>query len=182
MSEQRNGRAAEDALDSEAEEVTLAVMAASRLVVALSARALAAVDVPLTLPQLRSLVALHGCGPIKLVAMAATLGVTPSTALRMAERLESLALIDRKVNPDNRREVVLSLTPAGQRLVEEVLGHRRAEIRTLVERLPAQQRAALVPALRALTEAADTLDLGINPTEESDRLAGILDDPLNPTP
>lgn len=38
-----------------------------------------------------------------------TLGVTPSTALRMAERLESLTLVDRRVNPDNRREVVLRL-------------------------------------------------------------------------
>ncbi|MFD0546407.1 hypothetical protein ACFQ1B_29555 [Streptomyces mexicanus] len=69
--------AEEEGLDREAEDVSLAVMAASRLIVALSARALGAVDVSLTLPQLRSLVALHTCGPIKLVAMAATLGVTP---------------------------------------------------------------------------------------------------------
>jgi DNA-binding MarR family transcriptional regulator len=172
----------ERALDREAEEVTLAVMAASRLIVALSARALAAVDVSLTLPQLRSLVALHGVGPIKLVAMAATLGVNASTALRMVERLDSLGLVDRRVNPDNRRELVLSLTPAGRDLVDEVLGHRRAEIRALVARLPAPARTGLVPALRALTTAADGLDLGADPTAEADRLAGVLDDPLNPAP
>ncbi|WP_239697913.1 MarR family winged helix-turn-helix transcriptional regulator [Streptomyces sp. F-1] len=157
-------------------------MAASRLVVALSARALASVDVPLTLPQLRSLVALHTCGPVKLAAMAATLGVTPSTALRMAERLEGLGLTDRRVNPDNRREVVLRLTGAGKDLVERVLRHRRAEIRNLVERLPALQRAGLVPALTALTEAAADLDPGLTPTTEAGRLAGVLDDPLNPAP
>ncbi|MEV0208049.1 MarR family transcriptional regulator [Streptomyces sp. NPDC050788] len=169
-------------LDREAEDVTLAVMAASRLIVALSARALAAVDVPLTLPQLRSLVALHSCGPIKLAAMAATLGVSPSTALRMAERLEALTLIDRRVNPGNRREVVLRLTPAGEELVETVLTHRRSEIRALVGRLPARQRTALVPALKALTAAADTLDLGLDPAGEAGRLAGVVDDPLNPAP
>lgn len=169
-------------LDHEAEEVTLAVMAASRLIVALSARALASVDVPLTLPQLRSLVALHSCGPIKLAAMAATLGVNASTALRMVERLEAQTLIDRRVNPDNRREVVLRLTDAGQHLVERVLGHRRAEIRALVERLPAHQRAGLVPALRALTAAAGDLDLGLDPAGEAGRLAGVVDDPLNPAP
>ncbi|MEV7684550.1 MarR family winged helix-turn-helix transcriptional regulator [Streptomyces bungoensis] len=172
----------DEALDREAEEVTLAVMAASRLVVALSARALAAVDVPLTLPQLRSLVALRTCGPIKLAAMAATLGVSPSTALRMVERLETLGLTDRRVNPDNRREVVLRLTPAGEELVDRVLGHRRAEIRALVARLPAQERAGLVPALTALTAAAGDLDPGLDPAGEAGRLAGVVDDPLNPAP
>lgn len=168
--------------DREAEEVTLAVMAASRVIVALSARALGAVDVSLTLPQLRSLVALHTCGPIKLVAMAATLGVNPSTALRMVERLESLGLIDRRVNPDNRREVVLRLTAEGEALVESVLTHRRAAIRTLVERLPERERAGLVPALRALTDAAGDLDLALDRSGEPDRLAGLMDDPLNPSP
>ncbi|MEU6573280.1 MarR family transcriptional regulator [Streptomyces sp. NPDC046805] len=159
-------------------------MAASRLIVALSARALAAVDVPLTLPQLRSLVALHACGPIKLAAMAATLGVNPSTALRMVERLESIGLIDRRANPDNRREVVLRLTPTGQDLVDQVLSHRRTAIRTLVERLPARERAGLVPALRALTAAAQTVDLdgAFDPSTEADRLAGLVGDPLNPAP
>jgi DNA-binding MarR family transcriptional regulator len=172
----------EAALDREAEAVTLAVMAASRLIVALSARALASVDVPLTLPQLRSLVALHACGPIKLAAMAATLGVTSSTALRMVERLEGLGLTDRRVNPDNRREVVLRLTSSGEELVDRVLSHRRAEIRTLVERLPARERAALVPALTALTAAAGDFDPGLAPSASAGRLAGVVDDPLNPTP
>ncbi|KOV62308.1 MarR family winged helix-turn-helix transcriptional regulator [Streptomyces sp. MMG1121] len=176
------GSPSEEALDREAEEVTVAVMAASRLIVALSARALASVDVPLTLPQLRSLVALHTCGPIKLAAMAATLGVSPSTALRMAERLEGLGLTDRRVNPDNRREVVLRLTPAGEELVDRVLTHRRAEIRTLVERLPTDQRAALLPALTALTTAAAGLDPDLTPATDAGRLAGVLDDPLNPAP
>jgi DNA-binding MarR family transcriptional regulator len=174
--------AEEEGLDREAEDVTLAVMAASRLIVALSARALGAVDVALTLPKLRSLVALHTCGPIKLAAMAATLGVTPSTALRMVERLQSLGLIDRRVNPDNRREVVLRLTPEGQELVDRVLDHRRAAIRALVQRLPARERADLVPALKALTAVADDLDLRLGPADEADRLAGIVDDPLNPAP
>ncbi|MFG3206360.1 MarR family winged helix-turn-helix transcriptional regulator [Streptomyces sp. NPDC048192] len=175
-------KASEAALDREAERITVAVMAASRLIVALSARALASVDAPLTLPQLRSLVALHTCGPIKLAAMAATLGVTSSTALRMAERLEAQGLTDRRVNPDNRREVVLRLTPAGEELVERVLSHRRAEIRALVERLPAPERAGLVPALTALTTAAGQLDPALAATTEADRLTGMIDDPLNPTP
>jgi DNA-binding MarR family transcriptional regulator len=111
----------------------------------------------LTLPQLRALVVLDGCGPSKLAALATTLGVNPSTAMRMVDRLEAAGLVDRRPNPDNRREVVLRLTEAGQRLVDDVNAHRRAEFATLVTRLPADQRAALVPTLRALTAAADEI-------------------------
>jgi DNA-binding MarR family transcriptional regulator len=167
-------------LDQEAEEVTLAVMAASRLLVAVSARALASTDDTLTLPQLRALVVLNTCGPVKLAAMAATLGVNPSTALRMVERLESAGHMDRRTNPENRREVVLRLTPAGRDLVERVLAHRRTEIRALVQRLPAEARAALVPALRALTEAAD--EMAVDPFDAVRRVRGLIDDPLNPAP
>jgi DNA-binding MarR family transcriptional regulator len=167
-------------LDQEAEEVTLAVMAASRLVVAISARALASTDDSLTLPQLRALVVLDACGPVKLAALAATLGVNPSTALRMVERLESAGLIDRKTNPDNRREVILRLTPAGRDLVKRVLVNRRAEVRALVQQLPVEARAALVPALRALTEAAD--EMAVDPFAEVRRVGGLIDDPLNPAP
>ncbi|RMB80509.1 MarR family winged helix-turn-helix transcriptional regulator [Streptomyces shenzhenensis] len=167
-------------LDREAEEVTLAVMAASRVLVAISARALASTDDSLTLPQLRALVVLDTCGPVKLAAMAATLGVNPSTALRMVERLESVGLIDRKTNPDNRREVILRLTPTGRDLVERVLADRRTEIRALVQQLPAETRAALVPALKALAEAAD--EMAMDPFDEVRRIAGLIDDPLNPAP
>ncbi|WP_373464784.1 MarR family winged helix-turn-helix transcriptional regulator [Streptomyces luteogriseus] len=154
-------------------------MAASRLLVAISARALASTDEALTLPQLRALVVVDTCGPVKLAALAATLKVNSSTALRMVERLESAHLIDRKTNPDNRREVILRLTPAGRDLVARVLAHRRTEIRTLVEQLPAEARAALVPALRALTEAAH---IAVDPFDEMRRLGGLIDDPLNPAP
>ncbi|MEU5085512.1 MarR family winged helix-turn-helix transcriptional regulator [Streptomyces sp. NPDC021356] len=172
------GRSGQAALDREAEELSVAVMAASRLFVAISARALASTADSLTLPQLRALVVLDTCGPVKLVVLAATLGVNPSTALRMVERLEALDLVDRRTNPDNRREVVLSLTPGGHELVTRVLSQRRAEIRRLVQRLPAQERAALVPALHALTEAAGETAVDAYDTARRDR--GIVDDPLDP--
>jgi hypothetical protein len=52
---------------------------------------------------------------------------------------------------------------------------------TLGERLPAQERAGLVPAL-PLTAAAAGLELGLDPAGKAGRLAGVVDDPLNPAP
>ncbi|WP_104532111.1 MarR family transcriptional regulator [Streptomyces natalensis] len=153
-----------DGLAQDTEEVTEALMAASRLLVALSARALAEVSSALTLPQLRALVVLDGCGPVKLAELAATLGVNPSTALRMVERLETGGLVDRKVNPDNRREVVLRLTEPGGEVVRTVLDHRHREIAALVGRLPVNVRSGLVAGLRALVEVADDPAVGPSPT------------------
>ncbi|MGP9019892.1 MarR family winged helix-turn-helix transcriptional regulator [Streptomyces sp. BR1] len=168
----------DDGLGREAEDVTVAVMAASRLLVAVSARALASFDDSMTLPQLRALVVLDSCEPLKLAAMAGTLGVNPSTAMRMVDRLETGGLVDRRTNPANRREVVLRLTEAGHALVDRVMAHRRAEISELVAKLPPESRAALVPALRALTQAAG--ELAVDPFDEVRRIGGLVEDPLQP--
>ncbi|MES4905268.1 MULTISPECIES: MarR family transcriptional regulator [unclassified Streptomyces] len=159
------------------EEVIASMMAASRLLVAISARALASVDETLTATQLRALVVLDSCGPAKLAALASGLGVNPSTAMRTVGRLESLGLVDRRANPDSRREVVLRVTDRGAEVVARVLDYRRAEISVLVERLPAEARAGLARGLRALNAVAEEPDLraagpsGAGPARVSEVLA-----------
>ncbi|MFF9773885.1 MarR family winged helix-turn-helix transcriptional regulator [Streptomyces sp. NPDC013978] len=135
------------------DEVTRAVLTASRLLVAISARSLAAVEERVTLPQFRMLVVLSVRGATKLVVLADQLQVAPSTAMRMVDRLIAAGLADRQTNPDNRRETLLRLTDEGRRAVEEVMARRRAELATVVERLAPNQRAALVDALTAFNAA-----------------------------
>ncbi|GGW97814.1 transcriptional regulator [Streptomyces malachitofuscus] len=146
-------RAAPDGALDDVEEVTRAVLTASRLLVAVSARSLAAVEDRVTLPQFRMLVVLSTRGATKLVALADLLHVAPSTAMRMVDRLIAAGLADRQTNPVNRRETLLRLTDEGRRTVEEVTARRRAEIAAIVERLGPRQRAALVGALTAFNEA-----------------------------
>jgi len=86
-------------VESDTEEVVAAVLAASRLIVGMSARALADVDDSLTLPQLRTLVVLADRPPMKQADLAAELGVNPSTVLRMADRLAAAGLMARQPNP-----------------------------------------------------------------------------------
>ncbi|MEV6399107.1 MarR family transcriptional regulator [Streptomyces sp. NPDC051907] len=133
--------------------VTRAVLTASRLLVAVTARSLAAVEDRVTLAQLRLLVVLSTHGSAKLVVLADRLGVNPSTAMRMIDRLIAAGLADRQTNPDNRRETVLRLTDEGRALVEDVTERRRQEIAAIVERIAPEQRSALVDALTAFTEA-----------------------------
>ncbi|MER7847766.1 MarR family transcriptional regulator [Kitasatospora sp. NPDC096077] len=138
-----------------ADETVAAVVAASRLVMGLSAGALAEVDDSLSLAQLRTLVALEGCGPVKLAALAGVLGVNPSTALRAVVRLEEAGLVNRRVSLVSRREVVLTLTSGGLALVRRVLDRRRAAIEQLVAGMPAAARSGLVAGLLALLAVAE---------------------------
>jgi MarR family len=75
------------ALPDDATAVTSAVLAASRLMVAVSLRSLAAAEERVTLPQFRLLLLLDGHGETNLVTLAERLLVNPSTALRMVARL-----------------------------------------------------------------------------------------------
>lgn len=146
----------EHATDVDAEDVeavTAAVLTASRLLVAVSARSLAAAEERVTLPQFRMLVVLAAGTESKLVTLAERLAVNPSTAMRMVDRLTAAGLVSREINPESRREVLLRLTPAGQQIVDQVTMHRREEIAAIVARMPPRQRTGMVTALRAFTEA-----------------------------
>ncbi|RSM85245.1 MarR family transcriptional regulator [Kibdelosporangium aridum] len=133
--------------------VTDAVLAASRLLVAVSARSIAAVDDTITIPQFRLLVVLDSEGPQKLASVAQALGVNPSTATRMVDRLVAAGLIDRQPNPTSRRELVVGLTRRGRTVVSNVTKRRRAQIEQIVGQMSPTSRRGLVRALSAFAVA-----------------------------
>lgn len=134
--------------------VTTAALTASRVLVAVAARSLAAAEDTVTLPQFRLLVVLSTRAAMKLAAVAEQLGVNASTALRMVERLEAAGMVDRRVNPDNRREVLITLTDAGHQVVDDVTARRRDELAKIVASMRPKQRRQLVTALSAFADAA----------------------------
>ncbi|MGI5156607.1 MarR family winged helix-turn-helix transcriptional regulator [Microbispora sp. CA-102843] len=143
----------EEPTGDDLDAVTAAVLTASRVLVAISARSLAAAEDRVTLPQFRMLMVV-GQGETKLVTLAEKLGVNPSTAMRMAGRLAVAGLLKREVNPQNRRETLLRLTDNGRRIVDEVTARRKEEIASILTRMPASQRQALIVAMREFNDAA----------------------------
>lgn len=130
-----------------------ALLTASRLLVAIAAKSLAAVGESLTLPQYRLLVVLDSRGPSSQARLAEALEVNPSTALRMIERLIAAGMVEKAANPVRRREVLLRLTGAGWQTVRQVTEARRTELSRIVAAMPSDQRRQLVTALEAFTEA-----------------------------
>ena len=139
--------------DESPDVITDALLTASRLLVAISARSIAVVDETITIPQLRTLVILSHRGPVNLATLAGLLEVQPSTTGRMVDRLVSAGLINRRPHPNSRRELVAELTPRGHKVVRRVTTHRRHEIARVVEKMPPRERRGLVAALTAFTAA-----------------------------
>jgi DNA-binding MarR family transcriptional regulator len=93
-------------------------------------------------------------GSLTLGAVAAALGVHPSNATRMCDRLVAAGLVDRQDDPDDRRQLRLTLTADGAELVASVMSHRRAAVRRALTQMPPSERAELAARLGAFTEAA----------------------------
>ena len=133
--------------------VTDAVLLASRVLVAVASRSIAAVDNSVTLPQFRALVVLD-TGERTVGELARELRVQPSSATRLCDRLVGKQLIERAVDPDNRREVTLALLAQGRDLVQRATAVRRREIAAILQRVAPRQRAAIVKALTEFCDAA----------------------------
>jgi DNA-binding MarR family transcriptional regulator len=146
----RAGRQTSDDLES----VTDAVLVASRAFVGIAVRSLAAVDPDVTIAQYRALAVLATMGSQNLGTLSEELGIHPSTATRLCDRLVAKELIDRQPATSDRRETVLSLTTTGQRIVERVTSRRRKDIAAIVDRIPSSQRRALISALGTFADAA----------------------------
>jgi len=136
------------------DEVVDAVIAASRVLVGVAARSIAAITDDVTLPQYRALVILVSRGPQRIADVAAILDVEPSTATRMSERLVRKRLVNRTGGEDDRRVVLLSATRLGRELVASVTRKRRAEVRAILRRMPQQKIEPLITSLHAFTTAA----------------------------
>src|SRR6516165_11218848 len=73
-----------------------AVLMASRSLIAVATRSLGAAAEEITIAQYRALVVLASRGPQRMADLAGALGVTPSTAGRMCDRLVRKKLIRRQ--------------------------------------------------------------------------------------
>jgi DNA-binding MarR family transcriptional regulator len=124
------------------------------VLVAVAARSLAEHEADVSLQQYRALVVLASRGPQRPVDLAEALGVDPSTATRLCNRLVDKRLISRRRQSGDRREVRLDLSDRGRALVDDVTRRRRLEIERILAAVPGPERAGLAGAFRAFGRAA----------------------------
>ncbi|MBW8827414.1 MAG: MarR family transcriptional regulator [Acidobacteria bacterium] len=104
---------------------------------------------------LRQLAGREGCSQ---QALAEALGVVPSRVVALVDELEARGLVERRLNPTDRRARALFLTANGRRVLEQVAETGRALEAALTKGLSAAERQQLV---RLLSKLAD--DQGLAP-------------------
>jgi DNA-binding MarR family transcriptional regulator len=144
------GAAAEDQVDNTEME---AMLAACRVLVAISAQSVAAVDDVVDMPQFRALVVVASRGSVTLGELADAAGMNMSTTSRLCDRLVGMGLVNRTDDPANRRQLQLTLTDAGHGVVAQAMDKRRAALRPILLRLPSQSRTQLVTLLAEFADA-----------------------------
>ncbi|GGZ00419.1 MarR family winged helix-turn-helix transcriptional regulator [Streptomyces poonensis] len=117
-------------------------------------------DVSPRLParQIRALRIVRRRPELNLTALAEHLEIGLPTASRMCDRLEAAGLLRRTVQPVDRREVQLVVTPHGARFLSEVTDRLSAYLTGALESLSPAQRRALEDILRGFHEAQTLAD------------------------
>ena len=103
--------------------------------------------------QLRTLLTIARHEPITVTALAGELQAMVSSVTRLCDRLVAAGYVDRAGSPTSRRQVLITLTQAGRRLLDEIRAHRLAELAAALSRLRASERDALLTGLTALRDA-----------------------------
>lgn len=92
-------------------------------------------------------------GGTSLSDLASVLRLDLSTVSRVADGLVRQNLLKREVDAKDRRRSVLSLTEEGRGLVEGINGNMSAYTREILEKIPPEERMAVLRSLSLLVDA-----------------------------
>lgn len=98
------------------------------------------------------LATLMRCGPMRVSALAAELGLDVSTASRHVSRLETEGLIARTRDPGDQRAMNLALTSAGIGRMESHLRHRAEVLRAATKTWQEPDVATLIELINRLAD------------------------------
>lgn len=121
----------------------------------------------ITAPQLVCLLALVRQGPLTIKALSQAIDLSPSTTVGVVDRLAAKGLAERSRSAADRRQVLVSATPAGRQMAQQApsplqnrLVERLAAITTGEQRVLARSLERLVELMGAADiDASAILDL-----------------------
>jgi len=90
---------------------------------------------PITKPQMFLLYALNKYGKCKLSQVAEMMEVKPSAITVMIDRLEKAEYVKRSNDPDDRRSILVEVTPLGKDVLEMAIQERNKILQNYLTRL-----------------------------------------------
>ena len=112
-------------------------------------------EVGVTMAQAKVLYVVLAAGKLRMSELAGRLGIGPSSATEIVERLVELGLLRRAEDADDRRQVVISATPDAVALLERFRELNQRQLREMLERLDADELAVVSESLRIFHRAID---------------------------
>lgn len=128
--------------DVDDNEVVRALRDAHRAIHALLERALVGIELAPT--EYRALAALARRGALTPTALSQVLEITPASTTGLVDRLESRRLVRRRPNPQDRRSMLIDVTPGGTELYLAARTVYRRTIGRVSGRMSAEGRTDLV--------------------------------------
>lgn len=107
---------------------------------------------PVTMAQFRTMAMLHR-GPRSLNALATLYEVSAPTMSRLISTLVARAWVVRETDPNDRRQVVLRLSPEGETIWAALAAHSVAYLAEMLEEMTETEVSALESALAGLARA-----------------------------
>lgn len=111
-------------------------------------------ELNMSTPQLKALLLISDEEAIRMRELARKLGGSFSNATVLVDRLVDRGLVERLMEPEDRRVVLVRATGEGQALIEQLVTSWRALSESVLESMEAEDLAALRQGLAALLEAS----------------------------
>lgn len=109
---------------------------------------------PVAVSEAHALSVIDEHGPLPQNNLVHHLQLAKSTVSRMVDQLERRGWVQRSTSDDDGRRRLVELTAEGEKVAAEIADRRRARLADLLDRIPEDDRAAVLTALDTLVEAA----------------------------
>ncbi len=120
-------------------------------------------EIDVTMPQAKVVYLLAATGELHMSDLVHQLGVSLSTVSGLVDRVVDHGLAVRRDDPVDRRQVVVSLTPAGSRFIDRFRELNTRQMRGLLELVDDDGLARVIEALAILADAARRLTPDVDP-------------------
>jgi DNA-binding MarR family transcriptional regulator len=114
-------------------------------------------EIAVTMPQAKVLYVVGAAGELHMSELASRLGVGLSTVSGLVDRLVDQGLVDRRDDPADRRQVLLTLTAAGAAFLDRFRELNARQLRALLALLETEELEEVRRALDHLDRAAAAL-------------------------
>ena len=111
----------------------------------------------ITLPQFLGLDFLRNKPGSPVKAFADTLGLKPSSASGLIDRMVQKGLLRREHSKTDRRVILLTLKAKGERMVDEIMDQKRKSVAELFTPLTADERTTYLKLMQKVVEQVDEI-------------------------